>query len=115
MNPKIRELLAADATTVKAALDALTPEQLLAPTKVLSPDDALLVKAALYLKHGFLDASHKISQQIETPNGSYWHAIMHRKEGDFSNSKYWYRRVGEHPVLAALGKDFDPFRFVDQC
>lgn len=115
MNSRIHDLLATDAATAKRELDALTPEELLAPAKVVSLDDALLVKAALYLKHGFLDASHKIAQQVETPTGSYWHAIMHRKEGDFSNSKYWYHRVGSHPALVALGKDFDPFRLVDQC
>src|SRR5207244_4267350 len=59
MSQKISELLAADAATAKRELDALTPDELLAPTQVVSPDDALLVKAALYLKHGFLDASHK--------------------------------------------------------
>lgn len=115
MNFRIHELLATDAATAKRDLDALTPDELLAPEKIVSREDAMLVKAALYLKHGFLDASHKISQQVETRTGSYWHAIMHRKEGDFSNSKYWYRRVGPHPVLAALGKDFDPFRVVDEC
>ena len=115
VNALIRELLATEPAAAQKRLDALTPEELLAPAKVVSRDDALLVKAALYLKHGFLDASHKISQQVETPTGSYWHAIMHRKEGDFSNSKYWYHRVGSHPVLAALGKEFDPILLVDQC
>ena len=115
MSPKISELLSADATDAKKQLDTLTPEQLLAPAKIISREDALLVKAALYLRHGFLDESHKISQHVETANGSYWHAIMRRKEGDFSNAKYWYRRVGQHPVFATLGNDFDPFRFVDQC
>lgn len=59
-----------------------------------------------------LDRSHRISQTLETPTGSYWHAIMHRREGDFWNSKYWYRRVGKHPVIDQLG--YDPFEFVDQ-
>jgi hypothetical protein len=58
-------------------------------------------------------------QSIETPSGSYWHAIMHRREGDFSNSKYWYRRVGQHPVIhligCRLGSEYDPFAFVDEC
>jgi hypothetical protein len=112
---KIQELLAADATTAQKVLSSISPEELVEPAKIISRDDALLVKAAIYLRHGFLDESHKISQQVETPNGSYWHALMHRKEGDFSNSKHWYRRVGAHPVLAAMGKDWDPFRFVDQC
>jgi hypothetical protein len=87
----------------KTDLDRLTPEELLAPEKVVSRQDAELVKAALYLKHGCLEESHKISQSVETSTGSYWHGIMHRHEGDISNSKYWYARVGRHPVLEAIG------------
>jgi hypothetical protein len=64
--------------------------------------------AGLWLRFDFLDESHKMSQEIETPTGSFWHAIMHRREGDFGNSKYWWRRVGQHPALVD-----DPFAFVD--
>ena len=112
---KVQGLLIADPESAKKGLDQLTPEKLLAPAKVVSPDDAMLVKSALYLKHGFLDQSHKISQKVETSEGSYWHAIMHRKEGDFSNSKYWYRRVGQHPIFSKMGSQWDPFQFVDKC
>jgi hypothetical protein len=95
--------------------------------------------AGVWLLHDFLDESHNISQRIDTPEGSHWHAIMHRREGDFSNAKYWYGRVAGHPVLdavqqslaefaynRALGtqstilhtskdRDWDPFEFVDLC
>jgi hypothetical protein len=100
MNATITRLLAA---ATKAELDRITPEDLLAPAPVVSPDEARLVKAALYLKHGYLDECHKIAQQVATPTGSYWHGIMHRHEGDISNSHYWYDRVGPHPVLEAIG------------
>src|SRR5262249_53105752 len=54
---------------------------------------------------------------------SFWHAIMHRREPDAWNSKYWWRRVGKHPVFAQLGDQaarlgwpaWDPAAFVDAC
>lgn len=56
-------------------------------------------RAGLLLWNDDLEASHTISQGISTPTGSFWHAIMHRREGDASNSLYWWRRVGNHPAF----------------
>jgi hypothetical protein len=67
--------------------------------------------AGLWLYHDFLDESHAVSQDLPSPEGSFWHAVMHRREPDPSNSKYWWRRVGSHPVLV----EWDPFAFVDAC
>lgn len=58
--------------------------------------------AGLWLYHDRLEESHQTSQAIETQTGSYWHGLMHRREPDFSNAKYWFRRVGTHPTFAAL-------------
>ncbi|TMV50202.1 hypothetical protein FE783_11635 [Paenibacillus mesophilus] len=63
---------------------------------------ALSVLSGMHLWNDSLDASHTISQNLHTPSGSYWHAIMHRMEGDYWNSKYWYNRVGKHPVFSEL-------------
>ena len=88
----------------------------------LDADDANAVLSALWLWHDWLDESHRISQSIHTPAGSFWHAIMHRREGDFSNSKYWYARCRNHPALdevLALQQELtgkqDINAFVDLC
>ena len=90
-------------------------------------DTARCVQSLLWLHHDFLDESHEISQGIDTPTGSYLHAVMHRREPDASNSKYWWRRVGNHPVFVEVttaaaglgylkaGEAWDPYRFVDDC
>ncbi len=93
--------------------------------------------AGILLLHNRLEASHKISQDIENPTGSYWHGLMHRREPDFSNSKYWFRQFKKHPVwidlcpsAKELAKEhrsdaaidflqkqevWDPFAFIDLC
>lgn len=63
-----------------------------------------LVEAGLWLLAGDLESSHAISQTIHDRNGSFWHGIMHRREGDFWNAKYWFRKVGPHPVLKELAE-----------
>jgi hypothetical protein len=68
--------------------------------------DALL--AGLWLWHDWLDESHHISQAIASPTGSFWHAILHRREGDFGNSKYWYARCKTHPVMRTIAVGATP-------
>ena len=63
--------------------------------------DRLVRAGALWL-HGFLDEAHRLTQQDSSPEGAYWHALVHRSEGDFSNALYWFRRAGDHPVQARL-------------
>ena len=60
------------------------------------------IKSGLLLWNDALDESHTISQELQNQTGSYWHGIMHRREPDYSNSKYWFGRVGTHPIFPAL-------------
>ncbi len=62
------------------------------------------VEAGLWLLAGKLERSHEISQSLHDPDGSYWHAIMHRYEGDYWNSKYWLSKAGKHPVKKSLSQ-----------
>jgi hypothetical protein len=81
-----------------------------AGTYPAGPPLAPLPMAALWLLAGELERSHAISQHVESSSGSYWHGIMHRREGDFLNSKYWFRRVGQHPVLQQLAQQISEQR-----
>ncbi|MFO1500765.1 MAG: hypothetical protein U1G07_20660 [Verrucomicrobiota bacterium] len=96
------------------------------------------LRSAAMLWHDHLDESHQISQNLPDTTGSFLHGIMHRREPDYGNAKYWFSRVGEHassPVLArrvsellakqavpdpgltrlgASGR-WDAFQFVDLC
>jgi hypothetical protein len=76
--------------------------QLFSPAEIHDREMAELCLAGAWLLADDLDASHAISQRIETSTGNYWHGIMHRREGDFGNAKYWFRRVGRHPVYESL-------------
>ena len=68
----------------------------------LPPASLELARSLVLLWHDHLDASHTISQGIENADGNFVHAIMHRREPDFWNSKYWWRRVGAHPAFPEI-------------
>jgi hypothetical protein len=89
----------------RPALQALTVDQAFAHCGVREPIMAQACLAGVWLYHDFLDESHSISQGIRTPTGSYWHGLMHRREPDFGNAAYWFRRVGSHPVFVPLHRD----------
>ena len=53
-----------------------------------------LIQSAALLWHDHLDESHTLSQDIFSADGSFLHGIMHRREPDYSNAKYWFNRAG---------------------
>jgi hypothetical protein len=55
-----------------------------------------LLKALDLALAGEWDAAHNIVQQHENDSTAAWlHAVLHKLEGDASNSRYWYRRAGK--------------------
>ena len=93
-------------------------------------DDAIAASAelvaGLWLYVDDLDRSHAVAQSLHSPTGSFWHAVMHRREGDFSNAQYWYCKAGIHPAMnhidltgggAGAGTDvarYDPVAFTQR-
>jgi len=86
----------------RSALNKLTIHKAFAPHEVIDTNMANACLAAVWLYQDFLQESHNISQTIHTQTGSYWHGIMHRREPDFYNSKYWFHNLGEHPIFEPL-------------
>ena len=58
--------------------------------------------AGLLLFLGGWEEAHHAAQDVENREGNYWHGILHRIEPDSANANYWFRRVGQHPLFAAL-------------
>jgi len=84
-------------------LSEVTPEALFKAT-VIDADSAACCLAGIWLWNGFLDHSHELSQSFDTYEAAWWHGIMHRREPDASNAKYWFRKVGDHPLFSTLGE-----------
>lgn len=86
LDQQISELPLIGESTPQAALSAL-----------------IALRAGLHLLNESLDASHEQSQEIEDDaTGCYWHGIMHRMEGDFTNANYWFHMAGAHPAMRKL-------------
>ncbi|MBV8895777.1 MAG: hypothetical protein JO051_04645 [Acidobacteriaceae bacterium] len=117
----------ADAATA-ALLEQHSPEALFANAR-----NAEAAYSALLLLLGFWEKSHDLTNDDETPEGCYLHAIIHRMEPNPGNSAYWLRQLGRHslfPELRVQAEEilkrngvagwqlkpaWDPFLFNDWC
>ena len=94
-------------SAVSELLSIIEPE-LLVPG-LTSPPDGLSVLVGLFLIHDYLQEAHALAQSAdrEGPNQTapYWHGIMHRREPDYDNARYWFRHVGQHAIFPAIGQE----------
>ncbi|MGA3170111.1 MAG: hypothetical protein ABSE62_03780 [Chthoniobacteraceae bacterium] len=87
-----------------------------------------LIRAGLLYAFDAIAESHRIVQGVGNDLASYWHGMLHRRDGDFDNARYWYRRTGRlslfsemHARAAAVSplmarqSDWDPYLLVGQC
>jgi len=52
-----------------------------------------LLKAVELALAGKWDAAHELVQQYEDGTAAWIHAVLHKMEGDLTNSRYWFRRA----------------------
>lgn len=112
------------------------------PSRIREADDATLsggratgdpamfalVRGGLYYAVDAIHEAHQIFQDAPGDLGVYWHGMMHRREGDFDNARYWFRRAGKlsffdtlhraagefSPVMARQS-NWDPYLFTGEC
>ncbi|RSH85748.1 hypothetical protein EHS25_003889 [Saitozyma podzolica] len=80
---------------------------------IASLDEHEYVKAALHLANDDIHNCHEIAQAHEGDTiADILHATLHRREGDYWNSKWWWSRIPAHPTIKSVA---DSKAFVDAC
>ena len=89
---------------------------------------AALIRSLLFYASDALPEAHRIVQDASGDLAAYIHGMIHRREADFDNARYWYRRAGELPFFSALQSacadvsediakqtNWDPYLFTGMC
>ena len=79
----------------------MTPAQLKASAQADSQPPRGLsheAQSLWFIKNGDWESAHNIAQDIETPIGSWLHALLHLIEGDLGNARYWFVEAGRRGI-----------------
>ncbi len=75
-------------------------------------------RAGLLLWNDDLASAHPLVQELPGETAAFWHAVVHRREGDYSNARYWWNRTGDHPafepILDMVLHRVPDFPFIDE-
>jgi hypothetical protein len=65
------------------------------------------LQALWFDKKGDWAKAHQIVQDVGDADSALVHAYLHRKEGDLSNARYWYRRAGGAEFQGRLDQEWE--------
>jgi hypothetical protein len=68
---------------------------------------SILLQALWFDAKGKWDTAHQLAQEVETSEGSWIHAYLHRKEGDLGNASYWYHRAKQPVCNTSLSEEWE--------
>lgn len=71
------------------------------------PEVPKALEALWYDKKGDWHRAHNIVQDANDRDSAWVHAYLHRKEGDISNARYWYRRSKQSEFTDGLTQEWD--------
>jgi hypothetical protein len=66
-----------------------------------------VLEALWYAGKNEWSEAHAIAKDIESKEGYWVHAYLHRQEGDLGNANYWYRRADKTMSLNSLEKEWE--------
>jgi hypothetical protein len=66
-----------------------------------------MLQALWYDAKGDWTSAHNVAQEINTLEGSWIHAYLHRKEGDLGNASYWYHRANRPASKKSLVDEWE--------
>ena len=86
----------------------VTLEEFKKSLKAAGPPPALspALTALWHDARGDWERAHQVAQDIDDASGAWVHAYLHRKEGDLSNARYWYRSAGKPEATGALDAEW---------
>ena len=100
----------------------------IAGASIGAPRTFPVVRGGLLYALDDLAGCHEFFQDTASDLVSYWHGMMHRREADFDNARYWFRRAGTVPFFDTLHSaaaqasadmakqpSWDPYLFTGQC
>lgn len=91
-----------DFSEFRASLSEASP-----PSELTQSSNADLLRALWLDAKGDFDGAHAIAQDVDSVEGARVHAYLHRKEGDASNARYWYRQARTEEVKGTLEAEWE--------